>query len=264
MTVHNQQEPVNAVHLTTPWWFGNEDSDQIAKVFEIFSNELDIPLEKDRRSRAPLMFIGSIKRLEVQGPNMFTTLDEVRIYSREHVQVGSVMPLEKKVYTLTAWDALDGLPVRVFQIPRKETFEFWSAKSTSHNPSCLYRLPVIGRENEFCHKVLPLTYEVTYTETFYSVLLHAKEPFQPCKGNVLLDLQAGKNPWACTEANTDSDSDSDSNLDDQEEESDSDEDCDSEEECDTSSCGRDSLWAAVFGQESAHTRIMESHCVSVN
>lgn len=115
-----------------PFWFGNEDKEQLKAIIQIYSKVLKLDEDEKTRVRKPPVslllvtlltfnkaFIGRIKRIKLNHENKFLTLDTVDIFTRSLLAPGSVMPLKKTVHTITEWSIEEGLPEKVSLVTTK-------------------------------------------------------------------------------------------------------------------------------------------------
>jgi len=136
--------------IGTPFWFGNEDEEQMRYITAKYCNYLKLPEEKKRLIRQPEPFVGRIKRSKVDNAEIFTTFDEVEIYRRSLLPLGSVMPLIRKVFLLTCWSYEDGLPIQFASLPSECSKKMWRDRIVpTSTASILLCLPVYGSDSEY-------------------------------------------------------------------------------------------------------------------
>jgi hypothetical protein len=121
----------------TPFWYGNEDSDHVKNVMDIYCRAINCSDSLRRveilsvcRSRQPPAFVGRIKRLHVpalamspqccrratsissRSAGVFQTVDEVTVCVREPMTLqGEHFPVAKVHHYISVWDEDDGVPV---------------------------------------------------------------------------------------------------------------------------------------------------------
>jgi len=105
-----KKEKKDSKLIITPFWFGNEDEEQLRHINSNYYRLLKLGEEKKRLIRQPKPFVGRISRIKVDNGEIFTTLDVVEVYRRSLLPPGSIMPLIRKVQILTCWSYEDGLP----------------------------------------------------------------------------------------------------------------------------------------------------------
>jgi len=151
---------------TVPFWFGNEDKDQLRIINMKYYRSLHLEEEKKRLIRQPEPFIGRVTRSQVNNGDTFTTLDIVEIYRRAILNPSDVMPFERKLHLLTCWSYEDGLPISFTSLVEKETLKLWQDKLIKNvKSSTLMCRPEYGnKEYSFTVSQNPLE-EMTYAPT---------------------------------------------------------------------------------------------------
>jgi len=168
--------------IETPFWFANEDKEQIREIMSKYSNELKLEEEKSRCIRQPPPFIGRIKRIKVENDNTFTTFDLVDIYRRSLVPPGTEMPSIRSVYFLTTWSSDDGVPIRFLQLSTKALKKFWESRIIHDTPpSYLLSLPAYNSpKDQYEYQVSSLELKVGYSQSsqmninYYEIPSHLK------------------------------------------------------------------------------------------
>lgn len=152
-------------HSLTPFWFGNEDKEQLKAIIQVYTKALKLDEEAKTQIRAPQSFVGRIKRIKVSNEKKFTTLDTVDIFTRSLLAPGSVMPLKRRVHTITDWSVEEGLPEKVSIVTDKSEKDAWLEKEDlSTDVSYLFSLPVYGSKHlEFAYLVSDEQRDVTYS-----------------------------------------------------------------------------------------------------
>ena len=91
-----------------PFWFGNEEEEQIQSILECYSTVLICP---DEFMRSVQPFVGRVKRVNVStSKHVFQTLDRVTISNCQRMPADKpVLPTIREEYCCTTWDA-DGIP----------------------------------------------------------------------------------------------------------------------------------------------------------
>lgn len=138
--------------VVPPFWFGWEEEDQLALLFERYEEYLSAIIPRG-------MFIGSIDRTCVSMDAM-QTFDRVNVVEKATgFAPDSSLPVFKHITVLSTWDAEDGLPVSCFVIEpdNRSLCQFWEQRSahamhtaTVRVRSCVTALPVFGGE-KFAH-----------------------------------------------------------------------------------------------------------------
>mmetsp|Transcript_29255 Transcript_29255/g.41055 ORF Transcript_29255/g.41055 Transcript_29255/m.41055 type:complete len:399 (-) Transcript_29255:402-1598(-) len=137
------------------FWFGHEDAKHCEIVMRCYAKFLSLEdsdhshSEQKKSSRAPVEFIGRIKRWRLNDLNdqnvleCVATLDAVEVYQRENVQWGSEMKKTSTAILQTRWDS-DGFPIS-FQ--RKKILDVTLSQSLPS--SDLYCLPVLHTHDQY-------------------------------------------------------------------------------------------------------------------
>lgn len=148
-----------------PFWFGNEDKEQLKAIIQIYSKALNLDEDEKTRVRKPPSFIGRIKRIKLNHENKFLTLDTVDVFTRSLLAPGSVMPLKKTVNTITEWSIEEGLPEKVSLVTNKAEKKSWLDKEDLNTGiSYLFSFPVYGsRHLEYTYMVSDENKDVTYS-----------------------------------------------------------------------------------------------------
>jgi len=150
--------------IETPFWFGNEDNEQMRYIAAKYGSFLKLPEEKKRLIRQPEPFVGKIKRNKVDNGDIFTTFDEVEIYRRSLLPLGSVMPIIRTVYVLTSWSFEDGLPIQFASLPTERSRKMWRDRIIpTTGISILLCLPVYDSVTEYHFFVGRNSLEVTHS-----------------------------------------------------------------------------------------------------
>jgi len=151
-----------------PFWFSHEDNDQVCKIMECYTRFLDVESEGKLCIRAPKKFVGKVRRTQVEN-EMFSTLDEVSIYSRDFKPLGVTLPLVRTVWVITSWDVTEGIPVHSFELHKDSLRAFWYQRTVGSD-SFLYCRPLLHTNSEWQFQVSELENPVTYT------CLHSNTP----------------------------------------------------------------------------------------
>jgi len=132
--------------ITVPFWFGNEDKDQLRIINAKYYRNLHLEEEKKRLIRQPEPFVGRVTRSQVDNGDIFTTLDVVEIYRRAIRNPSDILPFERKLDLLTCWSYEDGLPIS-FASLRENTLHLWKDKLIKGvKSSTLVCLPEYGNK----------------------------------------------------------------------------------------------------------------------
>jgi len=153
------RETVNKI--STPFWFGNEDKEQLKSIINSYTKTLRLDEERKKCIRAPVPFVGRVKRTVVPNETGFTTFDAVEVYQRGIVAPGTTMPFKKEVCLLTTWSSEEGLPISCLQIEDKE----FLANRDQNEPEFSYLtcLPVYGSSCDYNYFVSNQKQDVTYS-----------------------------------------------------------------------------------------------------
>jgi len=153
--------------VKTPFWFSNEEPAHIKQIIELYASKLNISLERKRFSRAPMSFVGRIKRNKVRGGNQFTSLDEVQIYQRDMLPIPTaVMKLVETVYFITSWESEDGVPINFCKINTARYKSFWQERVVKDAViSYLYCMPVFESETQYEYEVTQFEHDVSYSKS---------------------------------------------------------------------------------------------------
>lgn len=152
-----------------PFWFGNEDKDQIKYIADCYYRKLNLIEEKKRCIRQPEPFVGRITRNKVENQESFTTLDKVEIYRRSLVSPGSKMPFVRTENMLTIWSFDEGFPLQISRLDNKELRAWRAQLSEDAKPSYLLCLPECGSTG-YSYSVTEQCTEVTYSpDTLFNV-----------------------------------------------------------------------------------------------
>jgi len=151
---------------STPFWFGNEDSDHIRGIIASYHERLGLDSECRLRKRCPKPFIGRVSRMRVNselGSEKLTTLDRVDIYSRDYRPVGFFFTVERREYFLTNWNLETGLPEQFIPQKCQLQLDYWAERAVKEERiSFLYCLPVYCK-SEFTYHVSAEEDQVGYS-----------------------------------------------------------------------------------------------------
>jgi len=184
----NDQEPVGDEEDETPsplphngdvvpFWFAHEDQDQINEIVQIYNQTLNIERERKMCLRAPVPFVGSIKRTQVHN-TLFSTLDEVSVYLRDIKPLGVDLPLSRTVWLLTSWEVSEGIPLHSFEIREDRLREFWQKRSRGAS-SFLYCRPVFHTKGKWSYGVCDQDVPVTYADSIIHTHTPCYTPYIP-------------------------------------------------------------------------------------
>jgi len=150
-----------------PFWFSHEDEDQVCKIMEYYTRFLDLETERKLCLRAPMPFIGRVRRTRVKN-EMFSTLDEVSVYLRDIKPLGVKLPLVRTVWQVTSWDVAEGIPLHSFEIRTDSLRAFWHQRTFGAD-SFLYCRPIF-HSKDWQFQVSEQETLITYT------CLHSNTP----------------------------------------------------------------------------------------
>jgi len=155
-------------HFTSspPFWYSHEDTAQISAIIDSYSATLKLDQERESCIRAPMPFIGRVKRVQVDN-DLFTTLDQISIYQRDFRPLGVSLPFNRDVWLLTSWDVEDGTPLRSFEIPTDALLGFWQARSHGEF-SYMFCCPMYHTKSDWKFEVLKDDYPVLWASPLYS------------------------------------------------------------------------------------------------
>jgi len=149
--------------VDSPFWFGNEDGDQIKCIMDFYYHTLKLGEEKKRLIRQPEPFVGRVTRQKVQNEEAFVTFDTVEVFRRSLLAPGSVMPLIRTVHMLTTWSFEDGLPEEILPLTNEKQIAPWKGRIVQDaEPSVLLCLPDYG-SNGYHYFVAQQSLEVTHS-----------------------------------------------------------------------------------------------------
>jgi len=139
----DEEEDSKDEDFKTPFWFGNEDSDQIKGILDEMTILLHLDKEIKQCTRQPKPFIGCIRRRKVHHSFQFATLDEIQIFALETVPYGKNIPIKRTAKYLTNWDADEGLPIHSEPL-KSSTARFWEERVCGAT-NYIYCLPIAHR-----------------------------------------------------------------------------------------------------------------------
>jgi hypothetical protein len=151
-----------------PFWFSYEDPDQVAEIINIYTATLRLDQEQKACVRAPPPFVGRVKRVQVEN-SLFTTLDQVSVYTRDLRPLGISLPFRCDVWFLTTWDVDEGVPLRFFEVTKKELIEFWQARACGEY-SYLYCRPVYNSKCQWKCEASSYDSPIVYTAANFSLV----------------------------------------------------------------------------------------------
>jgi len=128
--------------VSTPFWFGNEDKEQLKYINEAYYRKLNLPEEKKKLVRQPEPFVGRVTRSKVDNGIIFSTMDTIEVYRRSTVAPGTILPYIRTVYLLTSWSYDDGLPISFECLDNEKSRTAWRGKLIKNlKPSIILCLP---------------------------------------------------------------------------------------------------------------------------
>jgi len=151
----------------TPFWFRYEDTAQISVIIDSYSSTLKLEQERESCIRAPMPFVGRVKRTQVDN-DLFTTLDQISIYHRDVRPLGISLPFDRDVWLLTSWDAVEGIPLRSFEISSAPLLGFWQGRSHG-GASYLFCHPMYRTKSDWEFEVSQDDSPVLWASPLYSV-----------------------------------------------------------------------------------------------
>lgn len=174
--------PAKKNHMVS-FWFTNEEPEHVEQIMRAYEQKLGVNKSRPANSRAPLCFVGCVKRrlieitqrhallsaVKKQKTNQknqkqiknhdvhyymyeqdaedttVATLDEIYIHKRDKLPIGSLMPLHEKQLILTEWDE-EGLPANVTKLTKEQVAKSSSESDEEEGPTTfLYCLPEFDR-----------------------------------------------------------------------------------------------------------------------
>jgi hypothetical protein len=169
-----KKEKINTYDIKTPFWFGFEDNEHIAKILKIYSDNLRVNADRPKNSRQPIQFVGRVERYPVSSDDKtFWTVDKVYIYQHVARYWGQIMPLVRTVTLKTQWHLLDGVPIKQTILDQEPQLY-----NNTQKPSQLYSFPVfnncdLGKEAIFEYNHGPQNkndWQVGYADLFNQCL----------------------------------------------------------------------------------------------
>jgi len=150
-------------YLNIPFWFSNEDEDQIKSLIQIYSKKAYINEEAQKCIRAPAPFIGRVSRSQVEHDE-FCTLDRVDVFYLDFVvPQWETMKFNKTLIFLTTWGRETGEPLVMNPLTQSQV-TFWTNKILNiNNKSYLYCLPVYSTKGEFRYHTAKVEESVGYS-----------------------------------------------------------------------------------------------------
>lgn len=105
--------------IPTPFWFGEEEQDQIRSIFAIYHKQVGVDADRPKNSRRPLRFIGRIRRTKLRPDEAcfarhkipFQTLDEILVFERLIATPGSALTPIQTAHMIVTWDGEEGVPI---------------------------------------------------------------------------------------------------------------------------------------------------------
>lgn len=148
-----------------PFWFMNEEPDQIRTIFESYAVALDLEEQRKACIRSPSPFIGRIKRTPIKPADTdtdksFKTLDKVEVYLRELYPLGTMLPLSRVAWLLTTWDD-DGIPIQSSEMP-KSTKKSMQKRAHGAQSSTLYCAPIFRTKDDYQYTVSSQEHSLMY------------------------------------------------------------------------------------------------------
>jgi len=176
-----KSEKCQSVLVASPsFWFGAEDPTHVKQIMAYYSKQV-IP-ERPQNSRAPLEFIGCVKRQRICTDSGLQTLDEVEVFERKMVPMGVTQRLTRAFVFCTSWDIDDGFPVDLRELSSSEAGSM-RQRLSSAPPSYLYALPVYDTDSEFEYCCRSESREVSCASSFsqciYQSFLQLGRPVTP-------------------------------------------------------------------------------------
>jgi len=155
--------------VVLPWWYGNEDEPQLARIFQYYERQLKLlhccyhhQLSELKDARRLAHFVGRIERRSVRA-STFTTLDKIEIFRRDIRPIGSTVSLMEELHVLTVWDEECGLPAKCTLLTTQEK-QYWQSQCIKHPISYLYCLPVWESKTGFKFSVACEKHSVGYAD----------------------------------------------------------------------------------------------------
>lgn len=162
-----------------PFWFTNEEPDQIRMIFDSYAITLDIEEQRKACIRSPAPFIGRIIRMPLKpsdneaencdinnntnnnnnnnnnnttSTTTFKTLDKVEVYVRELYPLGTILPLSRVVWLLTTWDSNEGIPTNSVEVTKglKKSLQ---KRALTTQSSTLYCAPIFRTKDDYQYTV---------------------------------------------------------------------------------------------------------------
>jgi len=165
---------------SSSFWFGAEDPIHVKQIMGHYSKRV-IP-ERPQNSRAPLEFVGCVKRQRICTDSGLQTLDEVEVFERKMVPMGVTQRLTRTLVFCTLWDVEDGFPVELREVSSSEADSMRKSLSSAP-PSYLYALPVYDTDSEFEYCCRSESREVSCASSFshciYQSFLQLGRPVTP-------------------------------------------------------------------------------------
>lgn len=158
------KEPVPPEN-TVPFWFMNEEPDQIRTILESYALTLDLETQRKACIRSPSPFIGRVKRTPIKPAESdtdksFKTLDRVEVYLRELYPLGTKLPLSREAWVLTTWDD-DGIPIHSSEMS-KSTKKSMQKRAQGAQSSTLYCAPIFRTKDDYQYTVSPQEHSLMY------------------------------------------------------------------------------------------------------
>jgi len=132
-----------------PHWWGEEDSEHVEMVLHHYMVTVGVEQEQKKSIRSAIPFVGHVLRHQVPSLNSLQSIDEVSVFRYEMVPFGQTMPLIRRHYVLTTWDADSGLPLSQHLISQPCAHAMWLPKARNSNLSALYCEPDAAAPSHF-------------------------------------------------------------------------------------------------------------------
>lgn len=186
VTTSNTNTNIKSAHSNSLFWYGKEDPSHVEIIIKYYSEKL---IKKHSpKSRAPINYIGKVKRIIVEVSEKIISFDEIEIYLQDDYPVGKQFKKLQIIFTLTEWNS-DGIPIlenmhRVIDLKQIEHI-----LSNINNPhqkdvSFLYCLPYFRNEKQFAYISTSSNLFMTYEGQYHQLL---------CSENSLKQFYVKKN-----------------------------------------------------------------------
>lgn len=127
--------------VALPFWWGNEDQDQLQFIINSYDRLLQLDSERELMIRQPKPFIGKIYRRQVSSNGTFQSVDKVSVFRREALPFGRTMPLTRTHWVISTWNQEAGIPFAQVMISEDVAKRVWLSRVLATSQSTIFCEP---------------------------------------------------------------------------------------------------------------------------